>query len=64
MSSTKEQKICRVVLNLSATVEVGRYNVVYREYPVKRETEKTVVIIKNNREERVMRTELMVPVAD
>jgi len=64
MSSTNEQKICRVVLNLSATVEVGRYNVVYREYPVKRETEKTIVIIKNNREERVMRTELMVPVAD
>jgi hypothetical protein len=53
-----------VVLNLSATVAEGRYNVVYREYPIKRETEKTIVIIKNNREDRIMRTDLMVAAAD
>jgi len=62
MSDTK--KVIRAVLNLSSTIVEGRYKLTYREYPIKKETEKTVVIIKNKREDRVMRTDLLIAKSD
>ncbi len=63
MSDTKNN-ICRIVLSLSANLGSSRYTAVYKSYPIKKETEKTYTIIKNNREERIMKSDLMVPFSD
>jgi hypothetical protein len=63
MSNTKNN-ICRVVLSLSSNLVSSRYTAIYKSYPIKRETEKTYIIIKNTTEERIIKNDLLVPFSD
>lgn len=63
MSDTKSN-ICRVVLSLSSNLVSSRYTAVYKSYPIKKETEKTYVIEKNMRQERIIKSDLLVPFSD
>jgi len=62
MSNIKN--LCKVVINLTSNIQTGRYKIVYSTYPIKRETEKTITIIKNNLEDRILKSDLLTVTSD